>query len=245
MRLSMCRKMKEKTLKLSPRLQCIADHVKPGALLADVGTDHGYLPVWLLQNRRISRAIASDIKEGPLSRARSTAMSYGLANRISFRLCDGLSGIKPGEADTVVIAGMGGEVIDGIIKGADWLHSGETTLLLQPMTKAEVLRRSLSENGFRIKREKLVRDRGTIYAVIEAAPGKSLALTSAEVWCGVNLMQDALYGEYAMDRISKLETAVEGMRRGSAPNDKLIRTLEEDALALREKIKEWEHANGR
>ena len=108
-----------KQLELSPRLALIAGWVPPGAKLADVGTDHAYLPVWLTLHGRVVSAIASDLRKGPLERARATGRTYG-AEGIDFRLGDGLAFIRPDEADTIVIAGMGGENIAQILAGAPW-----------------------------------------------------------------------------------------------------------------------------
>ena len=105
----------EKELQLQPRLQCIASLVPQGARLADVGTDHGYLPVWLLQHGRIESAIASDINALPLDHARATAREYGVTERMDFRLCPGLAKIKAEECDAIAIAGMGGETIAQIL----------------------------------------------------------------------------------------------------------------------------------
>ena len=106
-------------MELTPRLQGIADQVPYGAAFADIGTDHAYLPVWLLLNGRIQTAIAADLREGPLARARETAAQYSVSDRISFRLCDGLSAVSECEADTIAIAGMGGETIAAILEAAD------------------------------------------------------------------------------------------------------------------------------
>ena len=128
--------MGNKFLQLQPRLQLLADLVPQDARFADIGTDHGYLPVWLLQQGRIVSAIAADIGEEPLQHARRTAEEYGIG-KIEFRLCDGLKGIQPQEADTIVIAGMGGETMIHILSAAPWTKvPGAVTLLLQPMTKA-------------------------------------------------------------------------------------------------------------
>lgn len=229
-------------LHLQPRLQCIADCVPHGARLADVGTDHGYLPAALLQNGRIERAIASDINAAPLEHAKATAAECGVTERMDFRLCAGLDAIAPDEADTVVVAGMGGETIIAILQAAAWDWSGKT-LLLQPMTKAELLRRWLTERGFCIVFERLVRDKGTIYAVIMAEAGQSAPLNNAEAWCGVGLLHDPLYGEYAADRIKKLERAAAGLRQAKDLDSSQIETLEADAAELRLKVKEWEDAN--
>ena len=97
-------------MELTPRLRAIAEQVPQGARLADIGTDHGYLPVWLLLSGQIDRAIAADLREGPLKRAKETAARFGMGDRVDFRLCDGLSGIRPEEVDAAAIAGMGGEI---------------------------------------------------------------------------------------------------------------------------------------
>ena len=147
---------KQRKLELTPRLRLLADWVPQGARLADIGTDHAYLPVWLLRNGRVSSAIASDLRSGPLSRARETAQTYDVVSSLELRLGNGLSGIAPEETDCVVIAGMGGENIAAILAAAPWTSDGKHALLLQPQTHAENLRRFLMEHGYAIVREALV-----------------------------------------------------------------------------------------
>ncbi|MBQ3102732.1 MAG: SAM-dependent methyltransferase, partial [Oscillospiraceae bacterium] len=127
--------MEEKKLILQPRLQALSQLVPDGARMADIGTDHGYLPVYLLQEGKITFAIASDINREPLEHARRTALEYHITEHIDFRLCGGLDLIEPHEVDTVVVAGMGGETIAAILSAAPWLMKSEITLLLQPMSK--------------------------------------------------------------------------------------------------------------
>ena len=122
--------MEEKKLILQPRLQALADLVAGGARIADVGTDHGYLPVYLLQEKKIAFAIASDINVEPLEHARRTAKEFGITENIDFRLCGGLDLIGNEEVDTVIIAGMGGETIAAILTAANWLLKSNITLLL-------------------------------------------------------------------------------------------------------------------
>lgn len=232
--------MENRELRLQPRLQCLADHVPLGAMLSDVGTDHGYLPVYLLQHGKISHAIASDINAAPLEHARMTAEAYGVS--LDLRLCAGLDGIAPEETDTVVMAGMGSETMITILQNAMWDWRGHT-LLLQPMTKEELLRRYLTEHGFRIAGEHLVLDKGTIYPILIVEAGESEPISGAEAWCGISLLHDPLYGDYAGDRVRKLERAAEGLRRAKALDTAQIKALEADAAALRDKIKEWENAN--
>ena len=124
--------MENRKLQLQPRLQMLADLVPAGAKLADVGTDHGYLPVWLLQEGRIRQAIASDINLEPLEHARRTAAEYGVSERMEFRLCAGLDKIRPDETDTIVIAGMGGETILSILESAPWSKKSGAFLRLGP-----------------------------------------------------------------------------------------------------------------
>ena len=176
-----------KHLELTPRLQLLADWVPQGARLADVGTDHAYLPVWLSLHGRVSCAIASDLRKGPLERARQTGSTYGAEN-IDYRLCNGLADIRGDEVDTVAIAGMGGETIAAILSAAPWTKDGKHTLLLQPMTRSAQLRRFLMENDYVITREALVRDRGTIYPVMEVQAGE-MELTLGQLHGGAKLLR--------------------------------------------------------
>lgn len=120
-----------KRITLQPRLRLLAEMTPPGGRLADIGTDHGYLPVWLLQEGRIPSAIAADVGAEPLEHARRTAEEYETQG-LDFRLCDGLSGIEPEETDTVVIAGMGGETIRDILRAAPWRRTATTPCCCSP-----------------------------------------------------------------------------------------------------------------
>lgn len=135
---------------LDNRLKLCAAYVRQGSKLADIGTDHAYLPVWLCRIGRISRAIAADINPEPLKRGQSTVAQAELSGVIETRLSDGLANIDGTEADDIVIAGMGGELIAKII--SDWKYSRDSSkrFILQPMTKSEVLIRRLTESGFKI-----------------------------------------------------------------------------------------------
>ena len=208
--------MEYKQLALQPRLALLARLVPEGCRLTDVGTDHGYLPVSLLQQGRITAAIASDIGAEPLEHARRTAMQYGV-DGIDFRLCPGLSAIAPEETDVIVIAGMGGETIMTILQDAPWTKDGRHTLLLQPMTKTADLRRWMADNGYTFTDEHLVEDKGRLYPVLTVTGGKHRALTEAEALCGVLLADDPLYAAYLTEHITKLRRSAEGLRRSSDP----------------------------
>ena len=224
-----------KHLQLQPRLRLLADMVPQGARLADIGTDHGYLPVWLMQQGRIASAIAADIGPEPLAHARRTAEAYGVTG-IDFRLCDGLRDIAPDEVDTVVIAGMGGETIIAILEGAAWTKDGAHTLLLQPMTKAAGLRYWLAVNGYRFTEERLVWDKNYLYPVLRVTGGGTpQALTERQALTGVALDNDPLYREYLTQQADKLRRTAEGLRRSAKPDaqqradaaEALVREIEE------------------
>ena len=227
-----------KQLELTPRLQLLADWVPAGAKLADVGTDHAHLPIWLAIHGRVTSAIASDLRKGPLERARQNGAAYGAEN-IDYRLGSGLDGIGPEEADTIVIAGMGGENIVSILTAAPWTKDGRHTLLLSPHTKSEELRSFLAENGYAIRREKLVYDRGTLYPVMEVTAGE-MKLTEGQCWGGAKLLHDPLGDRYIIERIIRLQGAVLGSR--SADPEKADR-LRDIITALLEMREEWRHAH--
>ncbi len=157
----------QKTMpKLSERLKLIASLVPNGARVCDIGTDHGYLSIELIKRKIARSVIATDINEKPLSRARKNIESSGAVG-IELRLCDGLDGILADEVNTVIIAGMGGEVIAGIInRGDSVIKNNGTILLLQPTTSPEALREYLFKNGFEIIREEPLFENGKLYSVM-------------------------------------------------------------------------------
>lgn len=226
---------------LTPRLRLLADWVPPGARLADVGTDHAYLPVWLRLHGRVVSAIACDLREGPLARARETGRIWG-ADGVDYRLGDGLAVVSPEEADTVVIAGMGGENIAAILARAPWTADGRHTLLLQPQSRAEALRAFLAENGCAIRREALAEDRGVLYPVMEAGAGE-MRLSLGQLYGGAALLHDPLGDRYIIQKIVRLQAAVAGINRSGGGQEKGD-TLREIITALLSMREEWRNANG-
>ena len=209
------RYVRMRELLLQPRLQLLANMVPVGSRLADVGTDHGYVPVWLMQHGRIASAIASDIGADPLRHARETAAEFEVSG-IDFRLCAGLDAITPEETDTILIAGMGGETIQTILSCAPWTADGEHLLLLQPMTKVELLRKWLSDNQYYFTDERLVYDKNHLYPVFAVRGGNRPPITLLQQYGGVMLDGDPLYAAYLDERIDKLQKAIAGMRVSSA-----------------------------
>ena len=142
--------------KLSLRLSAAAEMVRAGAVVADVGTDHAYVPIALCLSGRAERAVASDIHEGPITRARENIAARGLSDRIDTILCDGLSAIEKYHPTDILILGMGGELIARILTDAPFIKCRSLRLILQPMTHPEVVRQTLCKLGFTIVEERLV-----------------------------------------------------------------------------------------
>ena len=227
-------------LELGPRLRAIADLVPPDCrCLADIGTDHGYVPAALLLAGRVGRAVAADVGALPLEHARRTAARCGVEDRMDLRLGDGLSVLSPGEADVIVIAGMGGDTIAGILAAAPWSRDGPL-LLLQPMSRAHELRRWLPERGYAVRAETLVQDKGVLYPILSAAGGTMAPASEAQAWGGFLLESDPLWGRYLSDRILRLRRAAAGLERARDPALAVKRTaLLSAAAALEQKREEW------
>lgn len=154
-------------VKLSKRLSALAELVTPGNRLADVGTDHGYIPVFLCQTEVIPSAIAMDINEGPLQRAGSHIAEYHLEDRIQTRLSDGLHKLLPGEADTILIAGMGGGLMQRILSEGGQALDGVSELILQPQSEIPGMRRFLRNHGFLIVDENMIEEDGKFYPMMK------------------------------------------------------------------------------
>ncbi len=228
---------------LSSRLQTVADLVPPGAALADVGTDHGQLPVWLVRKGIVSQAVATDLRPGPLSRGQALAQRWEVADRVAFRLCDGLSAVSPEEAEVVTIAGMGGETIADILAAASWSRDAGHRFILQAMSGVEGLRRYLSGNGYAILREVLVQEGGTLYVILLAEPGKAEPLSEGEIWVGQQSpqMDSPLRRPYLEQEFQKLLRAAEGLRHSQRPEDRLkLEGFERAAQEVAQMKKEWE-----
>ena len=229
----------ERRPELSPRLRKTADLVPDGVRLTDVGTDHAYLPAALILEGRIPRALATDIRSGPLERARQTAALYGLEDRMEFRQCDGLEGVQRGETDAVVIAGMGGETIAGILAWAPWTR--RIPLILQPMSSMPELREWLQKNGYTIERESLAREGRLYYTALSVRGGTMAPLTPAERWCGRNT-RDPLRGEWLDHWTARVDRALGGLRQAVRQDTEArIAELEEVREGLVAMRKEWEN----
>ena len=160
-------------LPISNRLLACAEFINPGETVADVGCDHGYLGIHLLTNGIAKGMIASDINEGPLQAARRNARKFGVQDKISFYLCPGVRDV-PQDFDVMVCAGMGADTMVSILEDAPWLKNDRYRLILQCQSKTPLLRRYLTENGWYITKESVLRDGRFLYTVMEViwAPEK-------------------------------------------------------------------------
>ena len=155
-------------MQLSLRLTAIAEMVTEGNRRVDVGCDHGYLPVCLVLNKKIPGAIAMDVRKGPLSRAEEHIAEYGLKDYIETRLSDGLAALKAGEGDTLVIAGMGGPLMERILTDGREVLGTFRELILQPQSEIRHFRRFLLDGGWTVSDENMVLEEGKFYPIIKA-----------------------------------------------------------------------------
>lgn len=153
---------------LNNRLALCSEMVRKGARIADIGTDHAYLPVWLVRAGIASFALACDIKAEPLSQGKLTIKKYHAEDLVETRLCDGLSSVSPNEVDDIIIAGMGGETIVHILSEAHWLKDKSKNIIFQPMSKHELVIEYLYKNGFELKEHKCTACDGKIYTAFSA-----------------------------------------------------------------------------
>lgn len=150
-------------MSLRPRLKMVADMVRCGSSVADIGTDHGYLPAWLVKSGKCKSAVAADLRKSPLENAAETVRIYDVEDKVSLRLSDGLDCILPQEADDIVFAGMGGTLIAQLMERTEWLKNKSKRIIIQPMTHSENVREYLVSNGFEILNENACRDDGRDY----------------------------------------------------------------------------------
>jgi tRNA (adenine22-N1)-methyltransferase len=155
---------------LSKRLEAIASLITPGYIVADVGTDHGYIPIYQIQQNRSPSAIAMDLRKGPLQRAADHIQSCGLSDRIQTRLSDGTAALGVGEADTIVVAGMGGELVLHILTDGEAVCRSAKELILQPQSEIAGVRRYLREHAYRIVAENMIYEDGKYYPMMRVVP---------------------------------------------------------------------------
>ena len=206
-----------KKIKLAPRLKKIAELVPVCGTVADIGTDHAYIPSVLVASGKASRAIASDIVPGPVARARATVRGCGLSDSIDVRLGAGLETVAEGEADVIIIAGMGGILISEILENSRSVTDCAELIILQPMTAVTELREYLGKSGYTVCGEYLVKEESKLYNIITAVPHGNTKYSVRELYLGRNTEKTSpeLFGEYRKRVISKLHRRAEGLKKSA------------------------------
>lgn len=171
--------MKDKVI-LSKRLEAVACMVTPGNRVCDVGCDHGFVPIYLIQQGISKRVLAMDVKKGPLERAKEHVRAYHLDNYIETRLSDGLTDYRPGEADSLICAGMGGKLMVKILETDRVKTASFRELILQPQSELEQFRRFLRTQGYLLTAENMIEEDGKFYPIMKAVKGLEKTLTLEE-----------------------------------------------------------------
>ncbi len=203
---------------LGKRLSSVAELVRQGAVFADIGTDHAYLPIFLLKEGIIHRAVCSDINPGPLESARRNAASAGLTDRMEFVLCDGAGALWDKGITDYAVCGMGGELIADIIEAAPHLRSPDIQLILQPMTRQSVLRRYLFSHGFSVVAESYSSEDSRHYVtMLVRYTGAARMLTDLEAEIGtdpMNYVNKTSQIAYLEGKIAALNKVIDGKIQG-------------------------------
>ena len=223
---------------LSARLLACCQFVKPGDRVADIGCDHGYLGIYLLKNGIASSMIEADINRGPLDAARKNAVKFGVKEKMTFHLSDGLQRI-PHDFNCMVCAGMGADTMMSIIHHAsDWLKDPGYRLILQCQSKRPELRQWLYDEGFRINRETLAKDGKFVYSIMEVVYDPGQSISPAETYITPQLIQDnhPLLPEYYERVKSGVELTIFGLRKANDEHLPIYEKILSDLIRMEEHI---------
>ena len=225
---------------LSARLQAIADWIPPGAYVADIGSDHGRLPAYLAQRGDVANIVATDLRQKPLDRTHALLTRCGLLDRVTLRLQDGLHGLMPQEVDTVVLAGMGGDVMASILAAGPVYPY--VTYLIQPASRPETIRAFLPPHRFVVRRERLIADDGRLYVLIEAAfTGQSGTLwpeSGGSDHLSPALLCDPLLPVYLARILARLKKEYAALSQQPAPKKDRLVYVRGQITALQSLLKE-------
>lgn len=232
-------------MQLSLRLSAIAEMVMEGNRLVDVGCDHGYLPVYLVLTHRIPGAIAMDVRSGPLMRAREHIEEYGVGAYIETRLSDGLSALKKGEGDTLVIAGMGGPLMERILVQGKEIACSFKELILQPQSDIPHFRGFLLESGYEIISENMIFEDGKYYPMMKAVwKGlPQLPWTKEELYFGKFLLsrKNPVLKEYLKREKRIREEILKNLSNSSGEGGmRRMKEVEEEKRLIEEALKKYE-----
>ncbi|RKD34718.1 tRNA (adenine(22)-N(1))-methyltransferase [Thermohalobacter berrensis] len=227
-------------MKLSPRLKAITKFIKYNSIVADIGTDHGYIPVYLIENNISKKVIASDVNEGPLNNAKAFITKKGFEEKIETRLGNGLKVLQPDEVDTVIIAGMGGTLIKNILDKSKRITETINNFIFQPMVDSYNLRKYLYENNYKIIDEKLVKEGERIYEIIYVEHGKDYLENEIYLLVGKKLIEnkDPYAKEFIQNKIQKYEGIMKKVEKSkTVESKKKYEKLKRERDSLMEVIK--------
>lgn len=209
-------------MKLSPRLQHIAATITPGRRVADIGTDHGYIPIYLMENHLATHVIAMDINPGPLTRAEAHIKASNLQACIETRLSNGFSALHENEADIAVIAGMGGELMKSILENGSHVTGSLKELVLSPHSEIDIVRKFLHTIGFKIINEEMLTDEGKFYTIIKAVKGDDRPYTDMEYKYGALLIEnkDKVLWDFLKMRKTKIMNILARLQEEQTENAK-------------------------
>ncbi|MBB5263844.1 tRNA (adenine22-N1)-methyltransferase [Catenibacillus scindens] len=230
-------------IQISNRLKTVADMVSPGLCPVDVGTDHGYVPLYLIYNHRVDHALAMDINEGPLLKARENIRRHGFESKITVRLSDGLDALGPHEADSLIIAGMGGILMEQILERAkDRGQLGDfKEMILSPHSDLDRVRKAAHRLNFAIDMEQMLVDGGKYYTVIHCVPGNQRYDREEDYIYGKYLLEhkNPVLKDYLSDQIRVRRHRYEQVSRMDTPGAKAyVPCLQEEIRRLEDLLKE-------
>ena len=222
---------------LSNRLKACCSFVKPGDRVADIGCDHGYLGIYLLNENIAASVIAADINEGPLQSAVKNAAKFGVREKITFHLSNGVQNI-PKDFDTLVCAGMGGDTMISIIEAAPWLWDQKYRMILQCQSRRPELRKYLYHQGFTITRETLAKDGHFIYPVMEVVYAPSPALTPGQYHITPVLLNSGskLLPSFYEMVVMGLTNALDGSSRAGGEKYEYYKTVLQELKKMEETV---------
>jgi tRNA (adenine22-N1)-methyltransferase len=233
-------------MRLNGRLKMIADQIPKCGILADIGTDHAFIPIYVVKNGICEKALAADLRTGPLEMASKNIKKHGLSDKIQTRMGDGLEPILPNECEVVVIAGMGGALIRDILAASVEKAMKARLLLLQANTAVETLRRWLYENGFIIEHEHLALDAGKCYVAIESRwTGHPEGKDEFTYFVGEKIFEgnEAHLQRYLRKKLREVEVIIEGRSRSDPSKMRIDEDSNsfstENCILIRDKLKEY------
>lgn len=213
-------------ISLGPRLLCAASFIRCRTKIVDIGTDHAYLPAYLIENGIADSVLACDIGVMPLKNAENTVKAHSLGDRISLRISDGLREVSSDEAEEITICGMGGTLMTEILEAAPWVKKAGMHLILQPMTHSEDVRSYLALNGFLIEDEKFVVDAGKTYCCISAVyDGNADKAENGFLYFGFLPPKDDINAQYVAKQLHRIDVKLNALKGREESADEYNRLL--------------------